>query len=299
MQRLHFYIVFIFIAVIILSNSLYTVNQKQYAVAFQFGEAKEIVSDAGLHMKIPFIQQIEYFDKRVLSVHVEAKELTAVDGKRFVIDAFARFKIVNPVFFYKTVHNYQGIQLRLSKILESSMRKVIGTIPLSVLLSEERSKVMEKIEHLLKEESKFYGVDIIDVRILKTDLPKENSAAIYKRMQTEREKEAKQIRAEGNEMATKIRSEADKEVKILLAESYTKAQKIKAHGDNEAAKIYNASYSKDPEFYSFYKHLNTYKHSFKKEDTKFVISADSKLLKYLDITPNSGKYVNKNVNKNF
>lgn len=268
---------------LILFNSLYIVNQIQYCVIFQFGEAVKVIDTPGLNFKIPFIQQAEYFDKRILSVEAEAKELTASDGKRIIVDAFARFRVVDPVKFYKTVHNYSGFKLRLNKILESAMRKVIGKVSFTALLSDERSKIMKLIRDSLNEESDLFGVVVIDVRILRADLPKENSAAIYKRMQTEREKEAKQIRAEGSEEASKVRSMADKESKILISKAYTESQSIQAEGDSQSAKIYNIAYSRDPEFYNFYKSLNTCKNILKKEDTNLILSTNSELFKYLKI----------------
>jgi membrane protease subunit HflC len=268
---------------LIIFNSLYIVNQIQYCVIFQFGEAVKVVEEPGLKFKIPFVQQAQYFDKRVLSVEAEAKELTASDGKRIIVDAFARFKVVDPIKFYKTVHNYSGFKLRLNKILESAMRKVIGKVSFTALLSDERSKIMKLIRDFLNEESDLFGVVVIDVRILRADLPKENSTAIYKRMQTEREKEAKQIRAEGSEEASKIRSMADKESKIIISKAYTESQSIKAEGDSQSAKIYNAAYSKDPEFYNFYKSLNSCKNILKKDDTNLILSTNSELFKYLKI----------------
>jgi len=269
--------------VIILSAALFKVDQRQYAIVFQFGEAMRVIKDPGLNIKIPFIQNVEYFDSRVLTVDAEAKELTASDGKRVIVDAFAKFKITDPVTFYKTVNNYQGVRIRLNKILESSMRKVIGRIELTTLLSGERANVMLDICKGVNNETQAYGLEVIDVRILRADLPKENSAAIYRRMQTEREKEAKQIRAEGQEEGARIRSRADKESKILLAEAYMQAQIMKGEGDSEAAKIYNLAYSKDPEFYKLYKTLSVYRAVLKKEDTSFVISPNSAFLEFLNL----------------
>ncbi len=268
---------------IILTGSLFKVQQYQYAVIFQFGEAVKVISEPGLNIKIPFIQNVVYFDKRLVSVEVAEKELTAADGKRVIVNAFAKFKIVDPITFFKTVHNHYGIKVRLNKILESSMRKIIGRVSLTTLLSEKRSEVMSDIDNLVNEEAKLFGVDIIDVRILRTDLPKENSAAIYQRMQTEREKEAKQIRAEGKEEAARIRSKAEKERKIILAEAYMQAQIIKGEGDAEAARIYNSVYSQDPEFYKFYQSLLTCSNSLNKENTSFILSPNSGLLKFLNL----------------
>lgn len=240
-------------------SALFTVDQRHSAVVFQFGEAVRTIESPGLNIKIPFIQNVELFDKRILNVEAEAKELTASDGKRVIVDAFAKFRIVDPVMFYKTVHNYQGVKIRLNKNLESSMRKVIGRLPLTSLLTNERSGIMSNILNQVNQEARNFGLDVIDVRILRADLPKENSAAIYRRMQTAREKEATQIRAEGQEEGARIRSKADKESKILLAEAYMQSQIIKGEGDRESAKIHNLAYSVDPEFYKFYRSLEVYK----------------------------------------
>nr|WP_253308134.1 protease modulator HflC [Rickettsia endosymbiont of Ceutorhynchus assimilis] len=284
MKKIYYLIFAIICGLILISSSLFSVDQRQLAVIFQFGEAVRTIEAPGLHIKIPFIQDVEFFDKRILDVEVESKELTAADGKRVIVDAYAKFRINNPVMFYKTVHNYQGVKIRLTRNLESSMRKVIGKVSLSNLLTTERTNVMFNILNQVNEEAKNFGIDVIDVRILRADLPKENSAAIYRRMQTAREKEATQIRAEGQEEGVRIRSRADKESKILLATAYRDSQIIKGEGDEKAAKIYNAAYSIDPEFYKFYKSLIVYKNSLKKEDTLFVVSPDAELLKYLNLS---------------
>ncbi|MCC8467298.1 MAG: protease modulator HflC [Rickettsia endosymbiont of Eriopis connexa] len=285
MQQKIYYIIFtIVFGLILIFSSLFSVDQRQSAVVFQFGEAVRTIENPGLNIKIPFIQNVEFFDKRLLDVEVEAKELTAADGKRVIVDAYAKFQINNPVMFYKTVHDYQGVKIRLTRNLESSMRKVIGKISLSSLLSQERSNVMLNILNQVDGEAKSFGIDVVDVRILRADLPKENSAAIYRRMQTAREKEATQIRAEGQEESVRIRSKADKESKIILAKAYRDAQIIKGDGDEKAAKIYNSAYSVDPEFYKFYRSLLVYKNSLKKEDTNFVISPEAEVLKYLNLT---------------
>lgn len=277
------YIIAGFVLLMIASGTFFQVDQRQRAIVFQFGEAVQVFDEPGLHMKVPIIQNVEYFDKRILTVYAEAKELTASDGKRVIVDAFAKFRITDPVTFYKTVNNYQGAKIRINRMLESSMRKVIGRIDLSTILSTERSSVMTDIRDDVNDEAKSFGLDVVDVRILRADLPKENSAAIYSRMQTEREKEAKQIRAEGHEEAARIRSRADKESKILLAEAYKQAQVTKGEGDASAAKIYNNVYAKDPEFYKFYKSLNTYREILSKENTSYVISPNSDLLQFLHL----------------
>jgi membrane protease subunit HflC len=242
-----------------------------------------LFEEPGLNIKVPFIQNIQFLDKRILNISAEEKELTASDEKRLIVDSFAKYKIIEPVMFIKTVHDYSGANLRLNKILESAMRTVIGRYPLNTLLTEQRGDLMQQIRDLVHKEAALFGIKIIDVRILKSDLPPENADGIYQRMKTERYKEAKQIRAEGAEESARIKARADKENKIILAEAYMKAQKTKGEGDAEAARLYNLAYSKDPEFYKFYRSLVAYKLSLGKETTQFVLSPKAEFFKYLQI----------------
>lgn len=283
MNRIYVAIITALIGIALLSGSLFIVNQRETGVVFQFGEAVRVIDTPGLNIKIPFIQDVQFLDKRILNVSAEEKELTASDEKRVIVDAFAKYKIVEPVKFIKTVYNYAGANLRLNKILESAMRTVIGRHPLNTLLTDKRSSLMLQIKELAHKEAASYGIRIIDVRILKSDLPTENSDAIYQRMKTERNKEAKQIRAEGEEEAAKIKSRAEKESKIILATAYMNAQKMRGEGDAEAAKLYNQAYSKDPKFYKFYRSLIAYKTSFDKDSTQFVLSPKAEFFKYLQI----------------
>ena len=283
MNKLSIAAIAAFCLIIILSGALFTVNQKEIGVVFQFGEAVRIVEEPGLNIKLPFIQNIQFLDKRILNISAEEKELTASDEKRLIVDSFAKYKITEPVMFIKTVHDYSGANLRLNKILESAMRTVIGRYPLNTLLTEQRTNVMEQIRDLVHKEAALFGIKIIDVRILKSDLPPENADGIYQRMKTERYKEAKQIRAEGAEESARIKARADKESKIILAEAYMNAQKTKGDGDAEAARLYNLAYSKDPEFYRFYRSLVAYKISLGKENTQFILSPKSEFFKYLQI----------------
>lgn len=285
-KKVYITIVIAAVAVLAIFNSVFQVMQNQYAVVFQFGEAVKVISEPGLRFKVPFVQNVLYFDKRLVSVEVSAKELTAADGKRVIVNAFAKFKIIDPITFFKTVYNHNGVKIRLNKTIESAMRKVIGRATFITLLSKQRSEIMSDIYDLVNKEGKSFGVDVIDVRISRTDLPKENSAAIYQRMQTEREKEAKQIRAEGKEEAVRIISRADKECDIILAEAYKQAKILEGEGDAEASHIYNSVYSQDPEFYRFYQSLLTYSKVLRKDDTSFVLSPNSELFKFLNLSNN-------------
>jgi membrane protease subunit HflC len=283
MNKLYITVFAVFGTFFILVSSLFMVDQRETGVIFQFGEAVRVIKEPGLNIKIPMIQNVQFLDNRILNVTAEEKELTASDEKRVIVDAFAKYQIVDSVKFIKTVNNYSGANLRLNKILESSMRTVIGRVPLNTLLSEKRSDLMLQIRDLVHVEAELFGIKVIDVRILKSDLPKENSEAIYSRMQTERFKEAKQIRAEGGEEAARIKSRADKETQIILATAYMDSQKMKGLGDAEAARLYNKAYSKDPEFFKFYRSLIAYKTSLSKENTQFILSPKSDFFKYLKI----------------
>lgn len=282
-NKLYIALIVVCVTVFLLAASLFTVDQRQTAIVLQFGEAIRVIDTPGLNIKIPFIQQIRFLDKRILNVTSEEKELTASDEKRLIVDAFAKYQISNPIKFIKTVNTYSGANLRLNKILESSMRTVIGKVPLNTLLSDKRSHLMLQIRDLVGSEATSFGIQIIDVRILKSDLPQENSEAIYSRMQTERNKEAKQIRAEGEEEAARIQSRADKEKQIILANAFMGSQEIKGIGDAEAARLYNISYSKDPEFYQFYRSLIAYKEAFSNNSTQFILSPKSEFFKYLQV----------------
>ncbi|MFV9876003.1 MAG: protease modulator HflC [Rickettsiales endosymbiont of Dermacentor nuttalli] len=275
------FIIIIFTVLILSLNTLFVVDQRQQALIFQFGEVVEVIKSPGLHFKLPFIQNIIYFDNRLLNVTADEKEVIANDQKRLIISAFARYKITDPLKFYQTVRDEAGIKLRLNTMLDSSLRQVLGEVPLVALLTNERSNIMKKIKDLINSQTKNFGIDIIDVRILRADLPKENSNAIYKRMQTEREKEAKELRAEGAGEAQRIRSKADKDKTVLIAEARRDADITRGEGDAIAAKIFADNLGKDPEFFDFYRSLQAYRKVIDKENTTLVLSSKSEFFKYL------------------
>ncbi len=272
----------ILIAVIFAFNIFFIVEQTEQAVIFQFGEPVRVIKNPGLNVKFPLIQNVLKFDIRLQEINTGDKEVIASDQKRLIINAFVKYKIVDPVLYYTTVNNENGFKNKFSTILDSSLRQVIGEIPLNDLLSDKRSSVMEKIQDVVDNKASKFGVEIIDVRITKSDLPEANSAAIYKRMQTDREREAKEIRAEGDEMAQKIRANADKERIIIISEAKKKAQKIMGEGDASANRIYAKSYSKDPDFFEFYRTMQAYKNSLKNENTKIIITKNNDFLKNIN-----------------
>jgi len=217
MKNLHKYTIFLAITFFVIINSVFILDQRQSAIILQFGEEKRTIQEPGLQFKIPFIQNIVIFEKRILDLAIDEQEVIASDQKRLIIDAFTKYKIVDPLQFYITVQNQNNAEKRLGAIFDSSLRQIIGEFPLNDLLSDKRSVIMNKIKEILAKGSEKFGIEIVDVRIVRGNLPKENSDAIYRRMQTAREKEASEIRAEGFEKATRIKAKSDKEVVVILS----------------------------------------------------------------------------------
>jgi modulator of FtsH protease HflC len=261
-------------------QSAFIVKEINQAIVLQFGNPKKIITEAGLKFKLPFIQNVVFIDKRILNLDNAPEEVIAADQKRLIVDAFARFQIVDPLKFYISVGNERVARSRLSTIINSRIRGVLGTQELSTLLSKERSKQMAIIQNDVNEEAKSFGIEIIDVRIKRADLPQANSEAIYKRMQTERQREAKEFRAEGAEIAAKITSTADKDVTVLLANANKQSQIFKGEGDGQRNKIFADAYGKDPEFFSFYRAMQAYETALIGGDTSLILSPESDFFKF-------------------
>ena len=277
--------IFIASAVFVLSRSLFVVNQTKYAMVLRFGKPVRIIKEAGLKKKMPFIEDVVFFENRVLDLVISDKEIIASDQKRLIVNAFAKFQIEDLIKFY-TAFKGRGESsglTQLSNMLESSLRQVVGSVDFIKLLSKERSEIMQKIEDDLNSKVKEYGINIKDVRIMRADLPKENSSAIYKRMQTERELEAKQIRAEGEEESRKIIANTDKEVAVMLAEAKKKADILKGEGESEAMKLVNDGFGKDVEFYNFYKSMQIYKDVIKQDNTNFIITPNNEFFREMKL----------------
>lgn len=268
------------LAFFLISNMAFTVDQRQQAMILQFGEPKRIIKEPGIKFKVPFIQNVEFFDNRIIDLAIAEQEVIASDQKRLIINAFTKYKITDPLKFYTTVRNYNGLENKLSAILDSSLRQIVGEVQLKELLTAGRVNIMTKIKEIVSKQSKIFGVQIIDVRIMRADLPQENSQAIYARMQTEREKEAREIRANGAEEAQKIRAEANKEKTIILAQAKKDADLTRGDGESQANKIYASAFNKDPEFADFYRSLQAYEESLKGEKTRMVLSPNSEFFRY-------------------
>ena len=260
--------------------SIFIVKEVNQAIVLQFGDPKRIISKPGLNFKIPFIQNVVFLDKRILNLDTPPEEVIASDQKRLIVDAFARFKIVDPLKFYISVGNERVARSRLSTIINSRIRNVLGQQELQTLLSQDRTKQMSLIQEGVNNEAENFGIKIVDVRIKRADLPQANSDAIYRRMQTEREREAKEFRAKGAEMAVTITSTADKEVTVILADAEKKSQIMKGEEDGKRNKIFADAFGQDPQFFAFYRAMQAYEKALIGGETSLILSPDSEFFKF-------------------
>ena len=288
MKGVKFIVPAIILIGVVIFQSLFIVQEISQAIVLQFGDPKKIVTKAGLNFKLPFIQNVVYLDKRILNLDNDPEEVIAADQKRLIVDAFARFKIVDPLKFYISVGNERVARSRLATIINSRIRGVLGTQELATLLSTDRARQMQIIQSQVNDEAKNFGINIVDVRIKRADLPPANSEAIYKRMQTEREREAKEFRAQGAEIAQKIRSTADKDVTVILAQANKKSEIMKGEGDGERNKIFANAFGRDPQFFAFYRAMQAYEKALIGGETSLVLSPDSDFFKFFgkSIKPN-------------
>ena len=260
--------------------SVFIVKEVNQAIVLQFGDPKRILLKPGLNFKIPFIQNVVFLDKRILNLDTPPEEVIASDQKRLIVDAFARFQIVDPLKFYISVGNERVARSRLSTIINSRIRNVLGQQELQTLLSQDRTKQMALIQEGVNNEAENFGIKIVDVRIKRADLPQANSDAIFRRMQTEREREAKEFRAKGAEMAVTITSTADKEVTVILADAQKKSEIMKGEGDGQRNKIFADAFGQDPEFFAFYRSMQAYGKAFNAGETSMILSPDSEFFKF-------------------
>lgn len=261
-------------------SALYTVSETQQALVLQFGEPIAEVKEPGLHVKIPFLQNVVYLDDRVLDFDAPKEEVIASDKKRVVVDAFARYEIIEPLVFYRTVNNETMVRQRLAAVINSSLRRVLATVELQTLLSGARLELMRRITELVNDETAKFGVRVLDVRIKRADLPEENSQAVYRRMQAERERDAREARARGAEEAQKIRADADRQKTVLLAEARRQAEILRGEGDAIRNRIYAEAFQQDPEFFAFYRTMQAYRTALGEGNTSMVLSPDSEFFSY-------------------
>lgn len=282
-DKIKFSILFVLAAVVITAaSSVYVLNQTEQAIVLQFGEPVRVEQEAGLKFKIPFIQKVVFYDKRLLNLDPPAQEIVLNDKKRLDVDSFTRYRIVDPLKFYQTVRTETQARSKLEEIVNSSVRNVLGRITLQELLSQQRSKIMADISNAVKKDAGQIGVSVAEVRIRRADLPLEVLQAINDRMKAERDRDAKEFRAQGQQAAQQIRATADKERTIIIAEAEKQAQIIRGEGDQEATKIWNRAAGQDPKFYAFYRSLEAYRKSLGKGENSFVLSPDSEFFRYFN-----------------
>lgn len=273
-------IVLLILIVIGLAASLFTVDETEQAIVTQLGKYVRTITEPGLQFKVPFLQSVHRFEDRVLEYDADAAKIITSDKKHLEIDNYARWRIVDPLKLYQTVRNEFGANLRLDDIVFSELREEVARHTLTEIISVNREAIMEEVGRQCDKKAREYGIEVIDVRIKRADLPRDVQDSVYARMRAERQRQAKKYRSEGEEEAVKIRAMTDKERTILLAESYRKAEKLRGEGDAEAIKIYAEAFEKDPEFYAFIRTLESYEKSLRK-DTTVVLPSDSEFFRYL------------------
>ncbi len=256
-------------------GAAFIVHQNEQALVLRFGEPKQLVRDPGLHWKIPVIDTVDYFDKRILDLDTAPQEITASDQKRLVVDAFARYRIVNALLFYQRVRDERNVRSRLGPIVESSLRRVLGASTFQDLVRDKRDELMRRIAQQVNDEGKEFGLEVVDVRIKRADLPDQNSKNIYDRMRAERQREAQEFRAQGTAEKNRIQATADRGVTVITAEANQKSEQIRGEGDGERNRIFADAFGQDPEFFSFYRSMQSYEQALRQGDTRFVISPDS------------------------
>ncbi len=286
-RRMAVLILLLFV-LLVLSGSAFTIDEREQAIITQFGKYVRTIQEPGLHFKIPFVQKLHLFDKRVLTTDAVAVEYITLDKKRVVVDHVSRWKIEDPLEFYRSVRTEAGALARLEDILVARLRQEIAKHPFIGFIREEREKIVETVAKDAHEQAKRFGIKIIDVRIKRADLPKEVQASVYARMQAERHRIAKRYRAEGEQRAKEIKAETDKEKEIILAKAYSQQMKLFGEGDGRATEIYIGSYEQDAEFYSFLRRLQLYEKLFEGKTT-LLLESDSELLKYFKSPRVSGK----------
>ena len=261
-------------------GSIFTVSETEQAIVLMFGKPQRQITSPGLNFKVPLAENVVYVERRILDFDAPKEEVIASDKKRIVVDAYSRYRIIDPLQFYTRVGTENGARTRLATIINSTLRSVMAAVELQTVLSGERRVLMRRITDSVNTEANKFGIEIIDVRIKRADLPEENSNAIYRRMNAEREREAKEFRARGAEESQKIKADADRQKAVMLAEAGRKAEILRGEGDATRNRIYAKAYQKDPEFFSFYRSMEAYRKAMNASDTTLVLSPDSDFFRY-------------------
>ena len=269
-----------FFLLLLVLNSSFIVAQTQQAIVFQFRDVVRVTDRPGLHFKIPFLQDVAFYEKRVLAVDAPSQEIMLGEQKPLEVDAFMRYRITDSVLFFQRLRDERVARDRLGSLLNASLRSVFGTVKMATVLSSERDDVMAKIRDALNEQVKELGIEVVDVRIRRTDLPQKSSAAVFARMNSQRAQEAAQIRANGQQTAAQIVADADRQATVILAEAQGKAEKLKGEGDRKALEIMAEATSKDPQFFAFWRSLAAYREALKPDNTTYVLTPEGAFFKY-------------------
>jgi membrane protease subunit HflC len=268
--------------VILASMSLFTVDQRERAIVFQLGEVKEVITTPGLHFKWPLIQNVRYFDARILTLDTpDAERYITSEKKNLLVDSFVKWQITDVRQYYISIGDEAQAQTRISQTVNATLREEFGKHTVHEVVSEDRNEIMKTVRERANQDAKKIGVEIIDVRLKRVDLPQEVSESVYKRMDAERKSVANQLRSEGSAAAERIRAEADKEREVIIANAYKDAQRVKGEGDAKAAAAYAQAFGQNPEFYAFYRSLEAYRSSFKNRSDVLVLEPNSDFFKYL------------------
>jgi membrane protease subunit HflC len=273
-------LIVLLVAVLIGYASIFTVRQTEQVLVVRLGDPVRVVTDPGLHFKVPFVDAVISLDKRILDLENPSQEVIASDQKRLVVDAFARYRIKDALRFYQSVGTVQAANIQLTALLNAALRRVLGEVTFIEVVRDERESLMSRIRELLDREADGYGISVVDVRIRRADLPDQNSQAVYQRMQTERQREAAEFRAQGGQKAQEIRSKADREATVIIAEANSKSEQIRGDGDGERNRLFAEAYGKDPEFFAFYRSMSAYEQGLRSSDTRFLLKPDSEFFKY-------------------
>lgn len=262
--------------------AFFIVHQNEQVLVLEFGKPKRVISEPGLHWKIPVVESVDYFDKRILDLDTQPQEVTASDQKRIVVDAFARYRITDPLRFYQSVRDERMVRSRLGPIIESSMRRVLGSTTFQDLVRDKREELMKRIAAQVNAEGKDFGLEVVDVRIKRADLPEQNSKNIFDRMRAERQREAAEFRAEGAAQANRIRATADREATVIKAEATKKGEILRGEGEGERNRIFAEAFGRDPDFFGFYRSMQAYEAGIKPGDTRMLLSPDSEFFRYFN-----------------
>lgn len=265
-----------------LVSATFIVEQRQQALVLRFGAVRAVADKPGLYFKVPLIENVTYLDRRVLDLDLPAQEVIASDQKRLVVDSFARYRILNPLRFYQTVNNIPGANNRLGSIVSSTVRSVLGDATFASVVRTEREPLMRQIRDRVNTAAQGIGIEVVDVRLRRVDLPEQNSQAVFQRMQTERQREATDIRAQGNQQAQGIRARADRDVTVIVAEANRRADELRGTGEAEKNRILAEAFGRDQDFFAFYRSMQAYEAGLKPGDTRMVLSPNSEFFRFFN-----------------